>query len=313
MTTCFSAVAGHPYNLRPDRPDHRDCRAPHHLVSGTRILPSTDYRMDPAMPPIWDQSTLGCCAEHAVLAAVVYLAAKQGLLLPTDMLSRLFAYYQGRVLEGTMLSDAGLGIRDAIKVNADFGVPHEALWGYDVEQFTVRPTMAAYLDAPRHKVGGYTSLGPTFDAFCAALSQGKLVVLGMTIFPSFEDTGADGYVPTPRAGEKPLGGHALLGVGHERVNSEPHGGFFGPIEDRLFGMSSAGHGVARNHWTDSWGDKGHAYLDRAHWDRGYVFDQWTIDSVAFEKEPAAQLELVPDEQEAKPDIAPATDHQQAAA
>ena len=51
------------------------------------------------------------------------------------MPSRLFIYYNERVIEGTVGSDAGAQIRDGIKVVAKQGVPPETDWPYDIAKF----------------------------------------------------------------------------------------------------------------------------------------------------------------------------------
>ena len=54
---------------------------------------------------------------------------KQGM---TDVFvpSRLFIYYNERVIEGTVDEDSGAMLRDGIKSVSKQGAPHERLWPY---------------------------------------------------------------------------------------------------------------------------------------------------------------------------------------
>src|SRR5262249_18753286 len=86
----------------PDLPDHRD-----HLYAAPpvalRALPSSvDLR--PSCPPVYDQGQLGSCTANAIAAAMQFDQMKQKLP-QIFMPSRLFIYYNERVMEGTVDSD----------------------------------------------------------------------------------------------------------------------------------------------------------------------------------------------------------------
>src|SRR6059058_539726 len=92
------------YGWIPDIPDQRDYlyAAPPAFL---RALPTrVDLRRQ--CPPIYDQGQLGSCTANAIGGAIEFDQMKQGLsqiFLP----SRLFIYYNERVLEGTTNSDSG--------------------------------------------------------------------------------------------------------------------------------------------------------------------------------------------------------------
>jgi C1A family cysteine protease len=95
---------------RPDVPDYRD----HEAVPQFVQLP-TEVRLDTTanMPPVYDQGQLGSCTANALAAAVEFDLRRQAL---TDFTpSRLFIYYNERVLERTVDEDAGAEIRDGAK------------------------------------------------------------------------------------------------------------------------------------------------------------------------------------------------------
>src|SRR2546421_12974564 len=69
----------------------------------------------PGFGPPYDQGELGSCTANAIAGALQFLERQEGAAQPT-MPSRLFIYYNERVLEGTVEADSGAQIRDGIKV-----------------------------------------------------------------------------------------------------------------------------------------------------------------------------------------------------
>src|SRR5580693_7139532 len=110
---------GH-YGWAPDLPDHRDFTysAPAQFLMA---LPTTmDLR--PQCPPVYDQGQLGSCTGNAIAGAIEFERMKQKLA-PNFVPSRLFIYYNERVIEGTVATDSGAQIRDGIKTVAQIGAP----------------------------------------------------------------------------------------------------------------------------------------------------------------------------------------------
>src|SRR5712692_9709271 len=95
------------YGWIPDHPDQRAHRygAPGAVLSA--LPPWVDLR--PACPPIYQQGHLGSCTANAIAAAIQFDQMKQ-CRVPAFTASRLFIYYNGRVLSGTVDSDSGAAI-----------------------------------------------------------------------------------------------------------------------------------------------------------------------------------------------------------
>ena len=94
---------GH-YGWVPDLPDQRDFAysAPTPLLAA---LPTTvDLR--PECPPVYDQGQLGSCTANAIGGAIQFEQMKQKIkdFVP----SRLFIYYNERVIENTVSTDSGV-------------------------------------------------------------------------------------------------------------------------------------------------------------------------------------------------------------
>jgi len=82
---------------------------------GAIASPAPKHGFAQDLPSDYDQGQLGSCTANAIAAAIEFDRLKQGLKDFTP--SRLFIYYNERVIEHTVQSDAGAAIRDGIKVS----------------------------------------------------------------------------------------------------------------------------------------------------------------------------------------------------
>src|SRR5262245_29055594 len=153
------------YGWIPDLPDQRDYvyAAPAALVP---LPPRVDLRT--GCPPVYLQGELGSCTAQAIAAAIEFNQKKQ---TQTDTFtpSRLFIYYNERVIEGTVDEDSGAMLRDGIKSVARQGAPHESLWPYKIPQFRTKPAAAAYRDAAKHQAVLYQRVPRTLAQFRGCL------------------------------------------------------------------------------------------------------------------------------------------------
>src|SRR4051812_30846987 len=112
------------YGWIADLPDHRD----HLYAAQPAFLRALPARVDlrPRCPNVYDQGDLGSCTANAIGGAIEFEQLKQKL--KAFVPSRLFIYYNERVLEHTVESDSGAQIRDGMKVVAKLGAPPEPDW-----------------------------------------------------------------------------------------------------------------------------------------------------------------------------------------
>jgi C1A family cysteine protease len=228
------------YGYRRDTRDPRDRmfapRPPH-------LLPAkVDLRNH--CPPVMDQGDLGSCTAHGITGALRFLRIKAGK--PDVELSRLQLYFDERTIEHTVGEDAGAEIRDGIKCAAKIGVGHENLWPYKIAKFRAKPPAAVYADAVQFNALDYSRVEVSVAALKAALAGGDPVVIGVTLFESFESdaVAANGMVPMPDLKrEKLVGGHCMYAVGYGQ-----HAGTF----------------TVRNSWAADWGDRGDCYFPEAY-------------------------------------------------
>lgn len=223
------------YGWIPDLPDRRDRVYAAPLAALGPLPARVDLRR--SCPPVYNQGLLGSCTANAIAGALEFDQMKQSqsdVFVP----SRLFIYYNERVMEGTVDEDAGAMIRDGIKSVARAGAPHETLWPYVVAQFRKKPSAAAYTDAECHQAVLYQRVVPTHDQLRGCLADGYPFVFGFSVYESFDSqtVATTGRVPMPKPAERLLGGHAVLAVGYEE-------------EARRF--------IVRNSWGERWGMKGY--------------------------------------------------------
>jgi len=199
--------------LIPDGPDDRDRLYAPPPVTGT--LPEfVDLEPDPATPPVWNQGQLGSCTAHGTLACFLWASAKCGANDP--MLSRLQLYWNTRAIEGSTGYDSGGQIRDAVKATTS-GIAPEALWPYDVAQFTVQPP-ANVVQAGQANVGlTYERVAQDADHIRACLAGGFPIDIGVLLYRGFESAKAlkTGVVAMPgRMHGNPIGGHCMAVWGY---------------------------------------------------------------------------------------------------
>src|SRR5437016_6970453 len=139
--------SGKGFGWIPDLPDHRDFLYAAPMAMLRALPPRVDLRRQ--CPPMYDQGQLGSCTANAIGGAIEFDQMKQALpqiFVP----SRLFIYYNERVLEGTTNSDSGAMIRDGIKTVANQGACPEPMWPYIISKFRSRPTTTCYTEAAKH-------------------------------------------------------------------------------------------------------------------------------------------------------------------
>ena len=102
--------------------------------------------------------------------------------------SRLFIYYNERVMEHTVNLDNGAEIRDGVKSVNKQGVCPEEMLPYDIKKFADKPNAASYKAALKHQVLSYHRVQRTLDQMKGCLAEGFPFVFGFTVYDSFEST-----------------------------------------------------------------------------------------------------------------------------
>jgi C1A family cysteine protease len=247
------------YGWIPDLPDQRDYLYAAPPPTVVKLPAKIDLTAD--CPPVYDQGQLGSCTGNGIAGALQFDAMKEQLS-DTSTPSRLFIYYNERVIEGTVASDAGAMIRDGIKSVATTGVCDETRWPYDIGNFAVRPSTQCYAEAGGHRAIVYSRVTQSLGQMKGCLASGYPIVFGFTVYESFEapTVASSGTVPMPASGEKVLGGHCVVAVGYN---------------DRTQRFT------IRNSWGPAWGNHGYASMPYAYLLSSTLSsDFWTIRSTS---------------------------------
>lgn len=216
-------------------PDQRDIKFG--AAAPIATPPLVDLR--PFCPPVYDQGNLGSCTANAIAAAYEFEKMKQQQ--PYFMPSRLFIYYNERVIEKTVKSDSGAIIRDGIKSVASQGVCPETMWAYDENKFTIKPSCKCYSTAKKNEVKQYLAINHTLADIKQCLTQGYPVVFGFMVYESFmsDEVAKTGIMPMPNPDDRPEGGHAIMSAGYDDSKKAL---------------------IIRNSWGTSWGLQGYFYM-----------------------------------------------------
>jgi C1A family cysteine protease len=206
--------------------------------------------------PVANQSKLGACTAFAVGKGFreFQINKRNERKVP---LSAMYLYYEARALWGNTQEPTGSTITDNISVLEDKGMATDATMPYDITKYMIAPTAAAHAEAKEFKYTGAVRVG-SMDDVQAALAKGEPVLFAFDVMQSFRSIGPDGVMPVPQAGEKRLGGHAVMAVGYDN-------------QKQLVKV--------RNSWGADWADHGYFYMPYSVF-KSTARDIWTAGTVA---------------------------------
>jgi C1A family cysteine protease len=244
------------YGWIPDIPDQRDIWTT--FPKTIKQLPSVDFRKTNLLPEIYNQGSLGSSVAHAIMAAYEYDLNKGGTQGNSKGNSIQFIYYNQRYITGTTECDSGSSIRDGIKILNRLGTCTTELYPYDPNFFTDRPTDIAYQNAYNYKsIIQYRRVKLDLEDITKSISIGIPIIMGFTVYESFEhpDVARTGIMPLPKLGEKIVGSHCVLIVGHD-------------INRKFI--------LCRNSWGISWGQGGYFWVPFSFINVRNCSDLWII-------------------------------------
>ena len=258
----------HSFGWVRDLPDHRDVAYSAPMAQLQKLPPSVDLR--PQCPPVYDQGPIGSCTANAIAGAIQFDRRKNGEQ-PDFIPSRLFIYYNERIIEHTVPLDNGARIRDGIKSIAKQGVCPETSWPYDPtpadpnthlfpagSKPVTRPTGPCFDQAASHTAIAYFRVQQALSQMKGCLAEGYPFCFGFTVYSSIYDANNNPVkvLPMPAGGGSTLGGHAVLAVGYDDAKQ-----WF----------------TIRNSWGPAVQDNGYFYMPYAYiGDPNLASDFWTV-------------------------------------
>lgn len=167
--------------------------------------------LSPDIGNIYDQGSLGSCTSN-VSAQLYKFENKNNLNIEP---SRLFLYYCQRLRLGTVKSDSGSTMQEAIKVLKEVGVCREEFWPYDITKFRRRPTKKCYNDARNNKIKERIQIMVNVTEFKIALNLGHPIAFGFMVQEKILNLTKENSVLEYDSSGEFVGGHAVLCVGYD--------------------------------------------------------------------------------------------------
>lgn len=223
-----------------------------HLKMDAPIKAQTD--LSAGMPPVYDQGQLGSCTANAGMAAFEYEWKRQH----GDFLggSRLGLYQDELRHDGNYPQDAGSYTSTVVWVFQHKGIGLEKCWGYDITKLAKKAPACYTKEAKGFRlVEAYDVDGNDGKSIRLALSNGYPVMFGCYVYQGIDNLPSSNILPMPKKGERPIGGHELLIVGHD---------------------DNTGLYKLRNSWSEKYGEGGYLFAPKAYVENPRISEDFAV-------------------------------------
>lgn len=216
---------------------------------------SSNEKILPEFIPPFNQLNTNSCVANSATAALSILLGLQGK--PVIPLSRLFLYYNARVIDSTTNIDLGCFIPNCFNTLSTLGVCPETIWDFKESMVFKQPNIKAYKYGNDNKINAYYRItGNRVDEIVSAINASHPIVFGTAVNRNFCDNtfnNKDYIVSTPLGNT--VGNHSMLIVGYKIVDG-----------NTLFRI--------RNSWSKGWGEQGYCWFDESYINSYLSRDFW---------------------------------------
>lgn len=237
------------YSLTGCRFEEKPSAAPSLSVPDVRLPDRVDLRAK--CSPVEDQKQTNSCVAQAVVGAMEFHQIRAGRALTN--LSRLFVYYNARILSHSTEVDQGSFIHHGMASILGYGACEERIWPFQEAMVSTRPTEAAYQNGRDYEATQYARTPRGVPAL-VALAHGLPIVFGMYAPGEYYDAAHQtGRMPRPDqvVTQRPPSGHAMLIVGYD-------------MPERCY--------LVRNSWGPGWAEGGYCWIPFE------TMDFWSVDT-----------------------------------
>ncbi len=185
-------------------------------------------------PPVYDQGKIGSCTANALCSIFDYDTSNfRG--------SRLFLYYNERLLTNETDIDSGGYLKDGIFCLKKYGICDEKYWPYIIDNVFKEPSKIAYEQAKNNYVIEGIPITNNIKTIKYWLNKNEPIALGLAIYSNFTNfsSARSGKIGLPNDDDTFIGGHAVILCGYNDNKQEF---------------------ILRNSWGFYWGDNGYFYL-----------------------------------------------------
>lgn len=236
------------YSLSGCRFEEKPSAAPTLSAPNIQLPDRVDLRVH--CSPVEDQLKTNSCVANAVIGALEFHQLKAGR--PLTDLSRLFVYYNARVLSESTHLDQGSYIHHGMASVLAYGACESRMWPFMEAMVTTKPTDACYQNGRNYEAVQYARTPRGVPAL-VTLAQGLPIVFGMYAPGEYYDIAAQtGRMPRPDQviTSRPPSGHAMLVVGYDMPSR---------------------HYLVRNSWGPGWAEQGYCWIPFE------TMDAWSVE------------------------------------
>ena len=194
---------------KPSKNDHRNYKLKLDHDEKQIDLPKVFQLVDLHTLQVFNQGNLGSCTANAI-AQQIQIKTQNKVSI-----SRLFQYWNSRLLEGTYQSDSGANLLDCYRAIMKYKYIDEALYPYIEAKYADFPPKEIYIEASKNKINKYESVPQDLYHMKYVLAVYKQpIVFGFSVYSSFQNLDSNHVCPLPQANDELLGGHAVCAINY---------------------------------------------------------------------------------------------------